>query len=92
MKGYILCIRILYTLAGLLGILFFPSWIIFIVASVGFFLFPRYIEGIILCIIMDGLYSFPGSIPHPGIYSVTSIIIFIIVFYLRKKLTWYTSS
>lgn len=90
MKGSLITLRIVYTL-GLLGVLvFFPGFFVLGGAIVGMFIFPKYIEGIIILVLLDGLYGFVDSTPHLGVYTVISFVGFIIAGYLKKHLTWYS--
>ena len=90
MKSSLVILRIVYSL-GLLGVLvFLPGFFVVIGAIVGMFIFPKYIEGIVVLVLLDGLYGFADSTPQIGVYTVVSIFSFMIIGYLKKHLTWYS--
>lgn len=90
MKISLVILRILYTLL-LLGMIVFLPWY-FVVGGVlvGMFLFPLFIEGFIVMVLLDGLYGFSGSTPQIGTYSVVGMVSLVVIKYLKKHLTWYS--
>lgn len=89
MKDSLCMLRIIFTL-GLLGVMvFFSGTLVLLGTIVGMLLFKNYFEGIVALVLLDALYSFSGSVPHAGTYTVIGLVVFIIVQYLKQHLSWY---
>lgn len=83
-------LRIIYVL-GLLGAVVFMPWYVVLAGVIaGLFFFPVFIEGVIVLVLIDGLYGFAGSTPRMGLYTVIGVISLVVVKYLKKHLTWYS--
>ena len=89
MKNNIIIIRIIFSLMLLGTIVFFPGFVVVLGACIGMFLFKNYFESLAVLILFDGLYSFGGSALHAGRYVMLGIVVFLVVQYLKKHLTWY---
>lgn len=89
MKDSLVILRIVFTL-GLLGVMvFFSGTLVILGVVLGMLLFQNYFEGIVALVLLDGLYSFSGSVPHVGTYTIIGLVVFVIVQYLKQHLSWY---
>lgn len=83
--------RIIFDLLLLLSVLFGPFWLSVILALAGFFLFPKFWEGVILLFLSDLLFG----IKTPGFWGMPYVSIFIgaiafgLVEYLKKHIRFY---
>ena len=84
-------LRILASILLLFSILFMPFWISIILAFAGMVYFSIFWEAIILFLLSDLLYGVKEAKFHGAIfvYFVISIIVLIIIEFLKKKIRVY---
>ncbi|MCK5027416.1 MAG: hypothetical protein KAS07_03280 [Candidatus Pacebacteria bacterium] len=78
--------RIIYDIALLASILFFPWWIIVMVVCVGVILYEQYIECVIAGVVIDMLY---GTYLFPVIFTLSFFCIYAIFGKLKKYVRIY---
>jgi len=78
-------------LAMIASVIWGPWWLTWSFAIIFLFLFPSYYEIIIAGVAYDALYGLPLAQFHnfPYVFTVSSAFLFIIAFFLRKKLLVY---
>lgn len=83
--------RILFDLLLFLSVLFGPFWLSVILALVGFFLFPKFWEGVILLFLSDLLFGIKTprffGLPYVGI--LIGAVAFGMAEYLKKHIRFY---
>ena len=93
MQNRKLIIRILAGVLMVASIIWGYWWLTWALAIVFLFLFPMYYEIIAWGIIYDAIYGVP--LPEfygiPYVFTISSIVLFLIAFYMRKYLTVYES-
>lgn len=83
-----LFLRIFVDIVILIGIFLFPAWIFIILSLIGVFYFHRYYEILFVGLMVDSLYN--SHILFSGFfYTITSILIFLISFEIKKRLKFY---
>ncbi|MSR73039.1 hypothetical protein EXS61_00300 [Candidatus Parcubacteria bacterium] len=83
-----LFLRIFVDIVILIGIFLFPAWIFIILSLIGVFYFHRYYEILLVGLMVDSLYN--SHILFSGFfYTITSILIFLISFEIKKRLKFY---
>ncbi|NCS99447.1 hypothetical protein GW765_00500 [Candidatus Parcubacteria bacterium] len=78
--------RIFWFILGVFSIFFLPWYVTAIIILAGFLLFPKYYEGIGLGLIYDGLYFISSSGSDLPIWLLSSVGIFLIIYFISPSL------
>ncbi len=83
--------RLLFDLLLFVSVLVFPWWLSLVLAIVGFFIFPKFIEYLICCIILFVLYSYKN-----GTFWSTNIFLaffttfsYLLMMFLKRNIIYY---
>ncbi|MFT5280874.1 MAG: hypothetical protein ACI9AR_000310 [Flavobacteriaceae bacterium] len=76
-------LRLLFTFLLIVSLALFPFWVTLILSFVGVLLFPWYIEGMFIILILD---SGHGGSSVGFVYSVVYFFVLIFASFIRKRL------
>jgi hypothetical protein len=81
--------RIIYSVCIFILLFATPWWVASLAIAVGFFIFPQYIEGVILALVIDSLYVSASVHVIPYLMTTIATLLLLVVMRMKKNLKFY---